>query len=248
MIKFLKLHTCGNDFIIFFKKIKKKFKKINKKPGLSCDQILNIINLNYKKKFIKIKIFNNNFTEANNCGNGIRCLSWFFFLKLKKKFLYFFLNNNNIIVSFKKNKKNFIIYNIPKKKIKILFRIKYLFLKSFYINLINIHVIFLINNIKSKKIYFIINNVINNFGDIYNIEFIQIIKKSYLYIRIFEKNVGETYSCGSGITSVVCFLKMYNFVSNNVFINSIGGNCNIKINKKYIIIYGKQYYIANGYV
>ncbi|MFI4847138.1 MAG: hypothetical protein ACH6QJ_00600 [Candidatus Carsonella ruddii] len=247
MIKFLKLHTCGNDFIIFFKKIKKIFKKINKKPGLFCDQIFIIKKLNYKKKFIKIKIFNNDFNVANNCANGIRCLSWFFFLKLKKKFLFFFLNNS-IIISFKKNKKNFVIYNIPKKKKKILFRIKYLFLKSFYINLINIHIIFLINNIKSKKIHFIINNIIDNFGNIYNIEFIKIIKKSYLYIRIFERSVGETYSCGSGIISSAYFLKINKIVLNNVYINSIGGNCNIKFNKQYIFYYGKQYYIINGNV
>ncbi|MGK2912832.1 MAG: hypothetical protein ACSLEI_01045 [Candidatus Carsonella ruddii] len=248
MIKFLKLHTCGNDFIIFFKKIKNYLKKINKKPGLFCDQIFNIINLNYKKKFVKIKIFNNNFTEANNCGNGIRCLSWFFFLKLKIKFLYFFLNNNNFIITFKQHKKNFVIYNIPKKKIKILFRIKYLFFKSFYINLINIHIIFLIKNIKSKKKYFIVNNIINNFGDVYNIEFIQIINKSFLYIRIFEKNVGETYSCGSGKISAFYFLKFYQLILNNICINSIGGNCNIKLYNNYILIYGKQYYITNGYV
>ncbi|MFI4883861.1 MAG: hypothetical protein ACH6QK_00565 [Candidatus Carsonella ruddii] len=247
MIKFLKLHTCGNDFIIFFKKIKKNFKKINKKPGLFCDQIFNIINLNYKKKFIKIKIFNNDFSKAKNCGNGIRCLSWFFFLKLKKKFLYFFLNNN-IIISFKKNKKNFVIYNIPKKNKKILFRIKYLFLKSFYIDLINIHIIFLINNIKSKKNNYIVFNIINNFGNIYNIEFIQIINKSCLYIRIFEKTVGETYSCGSGKLCVFYFLKLNNLILNNVFINSIGGNCNIELYKKYILIYGKQYYVIHGNV
>ncbi|MGK2931152.1 MAG: hypothetical protein ACSLEG_00995 [Candidatus Carsonella ruddii] len=246
MIKFLKLHTCGNDFIIFFKKIIFFLNKINKKPGLFCDQIFNIINLNYKKNFVKIKIFNNNFIEANNCANGIRCLSWFFFLKLKKKFVYFFLNNN-IIITFKKNKKNFVVYNIPKKK-RILFRIKYLFLKSFYINLINIHIMFLIKNIKSKKNYFIVNNIIDNFGDVYNIEFIQIVKKSYLYIRIFEKNVSETYSCGSGKISSFYFLKFYKLILNNICINSIGGNCNIKLYKKYILIYGKQYYIANGYV
>ncbi|MGK2916150.1 MAG: hypothetical protein ACSLEH_00975 [Candidatus Carsonella ruddii] len=247
MIKFLKLHTCGNDFIIFFKKIKKNFKKINKKPGLFCDQMFNIINLNYKKKFIKIKIFNNNFTEAKNCGNGIRCLSWFFFLKSKKKFLYFFLNNN-VIISFKKNKKIFVIYNIPKKNKKILFRIKYLFLKSFYIDLINIHIIFLINNIKSNNINLIVFNIINNFGNIYNIEFIQIINKSYLYIRIFEKTVGETYSCGSGKICSFYFLILNNLILNNIFINSIGGNCNIKFYKKYVLIYGKQYYILNGNV
>ncbi|XRA05420.1 MAG: hypothetical protein ACN6LP_01030 [Candidatus Carsonella ruddii] len=246
MIKFLKLHTCGNDFIIFFKKIF-FLKKINKKPGLFCDQIFNITHLHYKKKFIKIKIFNNDFTLANNCGNGIRCLSWFFFLKLKKKFIYFFLNKN-IILSFKKNKKIFVIYNIPKKKIRILFRIKYLFLKSFYINLINIHIVFLINNIKSKKIYFIIKNIIDNFGNTYNIEFIQIIKKSYLYIRIFERNVGETYSCGSGKISSFYYLYIYKNVLNNVYINSIGGNCNIKFYKQYILIYGKQHFITNGYV
>ncbi|MBY0585428.1 hypothetical protein K5B08_00805, partial [Candidatus Carsonella ruddii] len=86
MLKFLKLHACGNDFLIFFKLVKKNLLKkyLNKKTGVCCDQLFIIKSVNYKNRFINIKIYNNNFTKATNCGNGVRCLSWFFLLKLKK--------------------------------------------------------------------------------------------------------------------------------------------------------------------
>ncbi|MGP4128250.1 MAG: hypothetical protein ACTXNS_01080 [Candidatus Carsonella ruddii] len=87
MFNFIKLHACGNDFIVIFKNKKKFFLKkiLHKKTHLSCDQLLTINNINFKNNSIKIKIYNNNLLEAKNCGNGIRCLAWYFLKKKKKK-------------------------------------------------------------------------------------------------------------------------------------------------------------------
>ncbi|WGS66664.1 diaminopimelate epimerase [Candidatus Carsonella ruddii] len=246
MFNFIKIHACGNDFIVLFKNEKKIFLKkiLNKKTNLSCDQLLIINNINLKYNTIKIKIYNNNLSKAQNCGNGIRCLAWYFLTKKNKNKIINFNLNNNFIYSFK-NKNTYTFYKIPKNKI-IYIRIKKYFFKIFFVNLINLHLVFIIKNINSYLLKFISKIIIFYFGDKYNIEFLQLLKKNNIYIRIFERNVGETYSCGSGIISSISCIKK--FFLNNFKINSIGGICFIKFIKKFVIIYGKVNFCFFGYI
>ncbi|XOD38980.1 MAG: hypothetical protein ACAF48_01140 [Candidatus Carsonella ruddii] len=250
MLKFLKLHASGNDFLIIFatKTFNLLKKYLNKKTGVSCDQLFIIKSVNYKYKFINIKIFNNNLIEAKNCGNGIRCLSWFFLLKLKKFIFINFVLNKKIIYSWKTKKKFFTTYKIPKINIKIIFRFENKFLKACFINLLNLHIIFIVKNINSNNLIFLKKKIIFFFNDTYNIEFIQIIKYNNFYIRIFEKNVGETYSCGSGIISSCCYIKNFYLLNSNIFINSLGGNCIVGFIKKFVTICGKVNFCFYGYI
>lgn len=238
MFNFLKIHACGNNFLIFFvKKNKKELKKILNKINIFCDQLLIIKKISFYKKIIHIKIYNNNLNLAKNCGNGIRCLSWYYLKYLKKKKIINFKLEKNFIYAFKNKKNFFTIYKFPK-SYKIILRINNLFFKVCFINLINFHLILIIKNIKSiflKKIYNLIKKF---FNDVYNIEFLQLINKNNIYIRIFEKDVGETLSCGSGIMSS-CFFIFKKYKKNNFFkINSIGGVCFVFIKKNIISIFG----------
>ncbi|WMC19459.1 MAG: hypothetical protein NVS85_01110 [Candidatus Carsonella ruddii] len=247
MFNFIKIHACGNDFVIIFKNKKKIFLKkiLNKKTNLSCDQLLIVKSINLKNNSINIKIYNNNLLEAQNCGNGIRCLAWYFLNKNKKKKIINFNLNNNFIYSFK-NKNTYTFYKIPNIN-SIYIRIKKFFFKIFFVNLINLHLVFVIKNINSCLLKFLSKTIIYYFGDKYNIEFVQLLKKNNIYIRIFEKNVGETYSCGSGIISSISCIKNFFFL-NNFKINSIGGFCFIKFIKKFVIIYGKVIFCFFGYI
>ena len=82
MIKFLKMHGIGNDFIIFDGRNKISFnssiaKEIaNRRTGIGCDQII-IIQNSSKGCDIKLLFFNSDGTEAEACGNGTRCVSKF---------------------------------------------------------------------------------------------------------------------------------------------------------------------------
>ncbi|XZR52588.1 MAG: hypothetical protein ACM3Q7_01110 [Candidatus Carsonella ruddii] len=247
MFKFIKIHACGNDFVVIFKNKKKIFLKkiLYKKTNLSCDQLLIINNINFKNNSIKIKIYNNNLSEAQNCGNGIRCLAWYFLVKKKLKKIINFNLNNNFIYAFK-NKNIYTFYKIPKIN-NIYIRIKKKFFKIFFVNLINLHLIFLIKNINSILLKNITKTIIFYFGDKYNIEFLQIVKINNIYIRIFERDVGETYSCGSGIISAISCIYNLFFLS-NFKINSIGGYCFVKFIQKFVIIYGKVNFCFFGYI
>ena len=87
------MHGLGNDFVIIDRsenkfEIKKKeiLKKIGSRNfGIGCDQILIIESHDFNNA--EVTIFNNDGSEARECGNGVRCVA--FYLMNKKNMLYF---------------------------------------------------------------------------------------------------------------------------------------------------------------
>ena len=64
-----------------------------------------------------------------------------------------------------------------------------------------------------------------------NVEFIQVIDKNNVNMRVWERGAGETLACGTGAcaTAVACNLNGY--TDNNVNIKLLGGNLKIKWDK-----------------
>jgi diaminopimelate epimerase len=93
-MKFLKAHSLGNDFIILNDPAlttKKNFNELAKKlchrhTGIGADGILVV--LPSRKADIKMRIINSDGSEADMCGNGIRCFAKYIFeqgISKKKK-------------------------------------------------------------------------------------------------------------------------------------------------------------------
>ena len=77
-IPFVKMHGNGNDFVII-DNIKQNFKKditlikkiTNRKIGIGCDQLILIERSDEYDAFMRI--YNNDGSEAEMCGNAARC-------------------------------------------------------------------------------------------------------------------------------------------------------------------------------
>ncbi|MGX7589412.1 diaminopimelate epimerase [Candidatus Vidania fulgoroideorum] len=251
-MKFLKMHSYGNNFLIlidFFNNFKKK--KINLindiNFGICFDQI--IILKKYKNKKFFLKIFNKDSSLAYNCVNGIRCFFKYiskkininkinfivenkkFKLKKKKKNILSFSNENNSILKYFKFKHKKMFLRNLKKNFQIFF--------NGYYNLINLgnnHVIKFVKKIKIKKIL----KEKKKFNN-YNFTHFNYKKKKIL---TFEKGAGFTKSCGSATLSS-CFL--YSKIKNKkIRIKTQCGSI-IYFNKKNCLK-GKSFFIYKGYL
>ena len=102
-IKFSKMQSLGNDFIIIYEtpaiseifnfKESQIRKMADRKKGIGADQILLVKKLDNSREKFQYKIFNADGGEVEQCGNGARCV---------KKFLFdkgFWTNNNLILVT-----------------------------------------------------------------------------------------------------------------------------------------------------
>ncbi|MGX7582810.1 30S ribosomal protein S2 [Candidatus Vidania fulgoroideorum] len=139
-----------NNIFIFEKKFKKyilllKLKKysdyyINKKYFKHCiDKIL----INYYNK--KIKDLKNIINKLSNYYNEKFYIIGFKKLLIKKTYYYNHNNNYVILIKFNKNKSSNLLYHI-------VFNIKNLFCRNFFLNTINYNYSNIVNYIKKKKI------------------------------------------------------------------------------------------------
>lgn len=103
----------------------------------------------------------------------------------------------------------------------------------------NPHAITLVENVSTFDVekYGKVLEVDKHFPERANIEFIEILDKTHIKMRVWERGSGETFACGTGAcaATVACILNGY--VENEVVVELLGGNLNIKWDKENNHIY-----------
>ncbi|WP_261978563.1 diaminopimelate epimerase [Buchnera aphidicola] len=273
-IFFTKMHGLKNDFVIinnYNKKYcfsKNLIKKIsNRYTGIGCDQVLILEPpLNTFSSDFHYRIFNSNGIEVFQCGNGVRCLSQF----IKKEKL---ISKKKITVS--TNTTIMKVENIDDKVVKVWmqepdfhpnashFNIQLISEKySILVNqnlIVDFGVVFLgnphcviivqdINNINVNYIGKFLNNK-SFFLEGVNVEFMEIINKNMIKVRVYERGVGETQACGSGACAAASIGILNNLLNEKVVVKLNGGKITIFWNRKKKIfnMIGETEYVYEGY-
>ncbi|WP_168919055.1 diaminopimelate epimerase [Enterobacteriaceae endosymbiont of Donacia bicoloricornis] len=245
-MKFTKMHALGNDFIIinnikkFFFLEKKVIQKLsNRHLGIGFDQLL-LLELSLNKNIdFHYRIFNSDGNEVEQCGNGARCLA--LYLKLKKlifkkkicvstknRLIYLkFLNDNFISVNmgiplFNPKEIPFTTNSI-KNTYKLFFKNKYIYFNV--VSLGNPHCVVQVKNVSKTPISLIGSFLENHklFPQKINVCFMEYLNINNIKIRVFERGVGETMSCGSGACAAVAIGVKKNILAEKVYVHLTGG-------------------------
>ncbi|MBZ2279880.1 diaminopimelate epimerase, partial [Buchnera aphidicola] len=73
---------------------------------------------------------------------------------------------------------------------------------------------------------YLMKNIV--FPDGINVNFMEIINKECIKLRVYERDIGETQSCGSGACAAVSAGVMQNLLSKKVQVKLLGGDLTIK--------------------
>ncbi|CAL4043971.1 Diaminopimelate epimerase [Buchnera aphidicola (Tetraneura ulmi)] len=223
---FSKMESLGNDFMVVdmtFKKYHFSTNEIvhlsNRNYGVGFDQLLLIEKSKLNNIDFFYRIFNANGEEVEQCGNGVRCFCFFLYKKkiIKKriisvmtskiKMICKILDNFEILVNM--GKPNFIPKKIPflANEEKKIYSLK-IFEEKVYFSVVSIgnpHCVLIVNEIDTynvKKIGSILEKH-NLFPNKVNVGFFQILSRNKIILRVYERGVGETKSCGSGACAAV---------------------------------------------
>jgi len=258
MIKFTKMHGLGNDYV-YIDAINQKIENesslakfvSNRHFGIGSDGLILICKSDIAD--FKMRMFNSDGSEAEMCGNGIRCVGKFVYDKgLTDKTIVkieTLAGIKTLVLNTKDGKVETARVDMGEpileaEKIPVISKeqpVKNLELeaenkkfKFTCVSMGNPHAITIVENTKEFDVekYGKILEVEKAFPKKANIEFAQIIDKENIKMRVWERGAGETLACGTGACATAVACNLNGLTGRKVNIELLGGTLNIEWNEK----------------
>lgn len=250
MKKFTKMHGLGNDYV-YMDAIHQKIDNgselarfvSNRHFGIGSDGLILICKSDIAD--FKMRMFNQDGSEAEMCGNGIRCVGKFVYDKG-------LTNKTTVTIETLAGIKT-LKFNLKDKKVETVMvdmgepilnpekipvissenPVKNLKLKALdkefiftCVSMGNPHAITVVKDTEKFDVetYGRILEVDKAFPNKTNVEFVQIVDKEHIKMRVWERGAGETLACGTGAcaTAVACHLN--GLTDRNVYIELLRRN------------------------
>ena len=270
MIHFTKLHGNGNDFIVIDEynglvvpdNSKPGFaeKYCSRRFGIGADGVIFLSGS--ETSDIKMRLFQPDRSEAEMCGNGIRCL-----VKYAMDAGYISSGNamvetmagilpvevksqdNKVLVKVNMGKPLFDGKDIP-------MRVKGEFidkeLENMQVSVVNTgvpHAVIFVDDLESIDIDRLARPIRYHFvfpkGT--NVNFVNVTPDGILNMRTYERGIeGETLSCGTGSVAAAVIAQRLGRTGNEVTVNTLGGILNVTIENDLAFMEGPAVTVFNG--
>lgn len=254
-LDFFKMHAQGNDYIYFdlidkplpqveLSKLAIKLSKRNFSIG--SDGIVLI--LNSKTSDVRMRMFNADGSEGKMCGSALRCVSYYLSQKSGK---------DKVTVETLAGNKTGLITDKEKRLVTIDLGVPEFIqndeleingLKGNLISVGNPHFVTFIKSL-SENIAKYQGHIIDNpayFPDGINVEFVKVVSKHEIEIKVWERGSGATLACGTGACAATfCGIKKGILVS-PVVVQMPGGNVTVELKKSDIFLTGEVEHVFEG--
>ncbi len=275
LIKFTKMHGLGNDFMVVDNlagditfNTGQIANLANRHFGIGFDQLLVVEKSNTKDIDFRFVIYNADGSEGAQCGNGARCFARF----VSENGLS---NNNPIVVetrfgiiSLHLNVDNTVRVDMGKPNLKYEMddimpaqeksRKRYKTLKEMHEGIVlsvgNPHYVMIKKDIWNIDVKGIAKEIQDSgfFPDGINVGFMQIDDdKSRIQLRVYERGVGETLSCGSGACAAVIYgvIRPLGWLNSKVRVDFERGDVQVEYKKgEHVFLSGPAEFVFKGQV
>ncbi|MEI6079669.1 MAG: diaminopimelate epimerase [bacterium] len=258
---FVKMEALGNDYIYIDMVESRNFNiadirhaapmMSDRHRGIGGDGVI-VVDATSSSGEISVRFFNADGSEAETCGNGLRCVAQLVFDKvytkgkhefeitLKKtgKKVNAFVGDKTVtidmgssvvgkegIIDFKDEK----IYYVP-------------------VNMGNPHAVVFAKNVEALDIDEIGNFIENHkdFPERTNVEFVDIIDRENIKLRVWERGAGETMACGSGACASAVAAMVKGFCGTHINVKMPGGTATVSKNDDSIYLTSPVNYVFKG--
>ena len=260
---FWKMQGLGNDYIVVDSKkqrisdqqIPKLAKKLcQRRFSIGADGLLIVCPSNVAD--VKMRIFNADGSEAEMCGNGIRCFSKYCYengIVLKNAFNVETLSGiKQIWLTIKGSE----VYSVKVdmgapnwERSALSIQGQGTFInetleidnKPYTITCLsmgNPHCIIFVEKVEEFPVN-IIGPIVENYKAFpyrTNVAFVQILNRNELKVRVWERGCGETLACGTGTCAAVAAANRLGRVDNNVTVHLLGGDLKVEVGKTLLLI------------
>lgn len=264
MFFFTKMQASGNDFVIvnnLDNKINYSYKLLSKflcdrHFGVGADGVIFLEK--GKSTLFKMRIFNSDSSEAEMCGNGIRCLAKYIYENGLIDLREFKIDTLAGIKNVEIKAGNDVVYKVIVDMGKPIWEfdkipvytsskingnyIKIEDLEVYPVSFGNPHAVCFVNDIEKINIEKYGKYIENYkfFPNRTNVEFVKIENSSKIKIRIWERGVGETLSCGTGTCAAAVVATKFKSTKNELIVETKGGNLKVSCGDSVKLIGGAE--------
>jgi diaminopimelate epimerase len=255
-MRFWKMHGLGNDYVV----IDDRDQKILDAPALAkklCERRFSVgadgllLVANSKVADVKMRILNSDGSEAEMCGNGIRCFAKYCYendVVTKKDFTvetlagikHVWLNlNDNEVASVKVDmgSPNWSRASLPilgeDKCINCDLLVDGVPYRITALSMGNPHCVIFVENVDEFPVDYVgpIIETDKVFPKRTNVGFVQVLNKGELKVRVWERGCGETLACGTGTCAAVAVANRLGKVGDRVMVHVLGGDLQVEVTK-----------------
>jgi diaminopimelate epimerase len=252
--KAIKMDGLGNDFVIIDQRTEDinlsndQIVKICDRKFIGCDQLIFIKKDNNSDA--ELEFYNSDGSKSDACGNGTRCVAYFLSKENKKDTIEVCTSSGNLTSKILNKKIVETEIGVPKTKwneipiskdldtinlnIKIFDKNNIEFIGGTAINVGNPHIIFCVKNLEDfdiKKIGPEIEKH-NLFPEKCNVTIAQVINKSLIKVKVWERGAGITKACGTAACATAVAGKINGLTGSKTEIAFPLGNLSIVIDNK----------------
>lgn len=265
-VSFWKMHGLGNDYILVDNRDGKlKEETLGKIAQRLCRRRFSVgadgllVLSNSSAADAKMRIFNADGSEAEMCGNGIRCFAKYCFEKG-------IVNNTELKIETLAGIKNIKLKLENGKVISVTvdmgqpvldrrlipvqgegrcineeLRVDDLTYRMTCVSVGNPHCVIFVNDVESFPVKTVGPKIENHslFPKRTNVEFVQISGVDKLKIRVWERGVGETLACGTGACAAVVAANLLHKVGDRCTVSLLGGDLDIQLRDDRIFMTGQ---------
>jgi diaminopimelate epimerase len=272
-MRFWKMHGIGNDYIVMDNRqkpvespgaIAKKLCK--RKFGIGADGILLVYNS--KIADVRMRIFNPDGSEAEMCGNGVRCFVKFCFEKQIVPYTHMkvetlsgiketWLKTVKSEVSLVKVRMGAPLFE--RERIPMVgsgtfinqpFDVNGKKIKATALSIGNPHCVIFVEDLDKLQVNCLGPKIEKHplFPNRTNVEFVQTVSREELRVRTWERGVGETLACGTGACASVVAATTLKKIDGEATVRLLGGELKIEYTKKNILMSGRAEKVFEGVI
>jgi diaminopimelate epimerase len=247
--KFTKMHGLGNDFVLIDcvnQSVQLSPEQLrylaNRRLGIGCDQILLVEKAKNNADF-RYRIFNSDGSEVEQCGNGARCFVRYVYDQgmTQKKEIRVETLGGIIVPKLETNGEVTVNMGIPKfepqeipfiaekRMLTYLLDVDEKQIEFSILSMGNPHAVQIVEDINHSPILAegtLIENH-SRFPQRVNAGYMQVVNREHINLRVYERGVGETLSCGTGACAAVVAGITRGLLDSTVKVSAIGGNLRI---------------------
>ena len=246
LLKFTKMHGCGNDFMVIdvvsqYIKLKPQLirKWADRRFGIGFDQFLVVEPPKDPEADFRYRIYNADGEEVEQCGNGARCFAKFVRdKKLSSKDQLIvetkcgnielnIIGNNNVMV-------NMGVPVLTPEKIPFIaeqtstsyeLEVDNKRLDISAVSMGNPHCVTIVDDVDTAPVETLGPLIEKHelFPQKVNAGFMQLVSRNEIKLRVFERGVGETLACGTGACAAVVAGQLRGLLDNEVSVHLPGG-------------------------